>query len=371
MILLLLSVISAVLFYEYNQMPPNQIKGSYANVKHSPLFISPKEESYTYSVRFASAEEAIPTDEEDPIEEEHRADHAAEETINLGALMEATSEEVVATLGEPDRKDPSAFGYESWVYNGFEDGYVLVAVQQGEVASIVASGTPVRGFLGNERASYEELSSLFVFEDNVPVETGDGTFTFRLTDQDKSMRPLTQLGDYWLQVYMDVHTDELSTIRLMSADVLLMQKPYSLSYTGNIPEKPVLSEDTQKQVEKASEQQIFEHTNHIRAHHGLTPFEWSEEVSDVAYLHSVDMHEEQFFDHVSPGRGNLADRFNEGAVPFKVAGENIALKYVDGVAAVEGWLNSEGHRVNLLHEEYNYLGVGVYDEYYTQNFLNP
>ena len=83
------------------------------------------------------------------------------------------------------------------------------------------------------------------------------------------------------------------------------------------------------------------------------------------------MHDEQYFDHVSPVKGNLADRFNTGEVPFAMAGENIALKYVDGIAATEGWLNSEGHRVNLLHEEFTFLGVGVYEDYYTQNFLKP
>ncbi|WP_373370355.1 CAP domain-containing protein [Alkalicoccobacillus plakortidis] len=52
-------------------------------------------------------------------------------------------------------------------------------------------------------------------------------------------------------------------------------------------------------------------------------------------------------------------------------GENIALNYVDGAAAVEGWLNSEGHRVNLLHEGFTELGVGVYEKSFTQNFLTP
>lgn len=61
----------------------------------------------------------------------------------------------------------------------------------------------------------------------------------------------------------------------------------------------------------------------------------------------------------------------KGNISFKVAGENIAAQYVDGLAAVEGWLNSEGHRVNLLDESYSHLGVGVYQRYYTQNFMIP
>lgn len=54
---------------------------------------------------------------------------------------------------------------------------------------------------------------------------------------------------------------------------------------------------------------------------------------------------------------------------FQQAGENIAYNYVDGPAAVEGWLNSEGHRKALLNEDYTHLGVGVDHKYYTQNFI--
>jgi uncharacterized protein YkwD len=77
----------------------------------------------------------------------------------------------------------------------------------------------------------------------------------------------------------------------------------------------------------------------------------------------------QYFDHVSPTKGGLAERLAQGNVSYLLAGENIAAKYIDGIAAIEGWLNSEGHRETLLHEEYNYLGVGVYEKYYTQNFV--
>ncbi|MEK1830243.1 CAP domain-containing protein [Priestia megaterium] len=54
-----------------------------------------------------------------------------------------------------------------------------------------------------------------------------------------------------------------------------------------------------------------------------------------------------------------------------MAGENIASNYQDGIAAVEGWLNSEGHRKALLNKEFTRLGVGVYEKYYTQNFITP
>ncbi|WP_169871073.1 CAP domain-containing protein [Shouchella patagoniensis] len=360
-----LSAILAVLVYEYTQYPINETSASFVKKKQSSL-VEGKE--LTYPARFERLNEDEETDE---VEEVNETEQAAEATVNLGALLESSSEDVLSSFGEPERRDPSAFGYTSWVYPQFENGYMIIGVEQDRVVSIVASGTLVSGLLGNERAGFSELASSFTFERNVPVETESGLFTFRLTDLDFEMRPLAQVEDNWLQVYMDIHTDEVSSIRLMTSDVLLKQKPYSLSYTADLPEKPTLTEEEQKEVEAANERQIFEHTNHIRTYHNLHTLEWSEEVSDIAYLHSLDMHDEQYFDHKSPLRGTLTDRFETGGVPFERAGENIALKYVDGIAAVEGWLNSEGHRVNLLHHDFTYLGVGVYGEYYTQNFWKP
>ncbi len=74
--------------------------------------------------------------------------------------------------------------------------------------------------------------------------------------------------------------------------------------------------------------------------------------------HSEDMKENNYFSHVSKKYGSLKDRLEEGHVDFQQAGENIAYNYVDGPAAVEGWLNSEGHRKALLNSDYTHLGVG-------------
>ncbi|MFP7285071.1 CAP domain-containing protein [Shouchella clausii] len=373
LLMVLLAILAVLVYEQQNQMAPapdasiGQMAAEKREAGNGGKDIAP-------TSRFDTEEELDDVDEEtdeDKGESDAKTEQASASLVNVSALMGKQEKDVIATYGDPVRKDPSAFGYESWVYTNVDDGYLVVCVEHGEVVSIVASGSAAAGFLGNERASFSELEKTYSFEENVPVETDDGQFTFRLTGEDYKMRPLAPVDDYWLQVYMDIHTDEVSSIRLMTDEVLLKQKPYSLSYTGTLPERPELSEEQMKRVEAANEQQIFERTNHIRAYHGLSSFEWSEEVADVAYLHSKDMHDEQYFDHVSPVKGNLADRFNAGEVPFAMAGENIALKYVDGIAATEGWLNSEGHRVNLLHEEFTFLGVGVYEDYYTQNFLKP
>lgn len=62
-------------------------------------------------------------------------------------------------------------------------------------------------------------------------------------------------------------------------------------------------------------------------------------------------------------------RLNDGNVKYRMAGENIAAKYIDAPAAVNGWLNSEGHRKAMLSLDFEEIGVGVDDLYYTQNFI--
>jgi uncharacterized protein YkwD len=75
------------------------------------------------------------------------------------------------------------------------------------------------------------------------------------------------------------------------------------------------------------------------------------------------------FSHTSKKFGSLSDRLEAANVAYKSAGENIAANYPDGPAVAEGWLNSKGHRESLLNAEFTHLGVGVYQKYYTQNFI--
>src|SRR5699024_11722582 len=81
------------------------------------------------------------------------------------------------------------------------------------------------------------------------------------------------------------------------------------------------------------------------------------------------MYENNFFSHDSQDGRNLKDRLEEENIYYVSAGENIAAQHTDAPAAMEGWLNSEGHREAMLYEDYNRIGVGVHHLYYTQNFL--
>jgi len=96
---------------------------------------------------------------------------------------------------------------------------------------------------------------------------------------------------------------------------------------------------------------------------------WDEKIAEVAFEHSKDMFETSDFSHTSSRYGGLSDRLKAANVEYESAGENIAANYTDGPAVVEGWLNSQSHRESLLNKNYTHLGVGLYQDYYTQDFI--
>lgn len=285
------------------------------------------------------------------------------------SLIGKESNEVTELFGEPSRIDLSSFNYEWWIYDKSDESYMQVAVQNGRVVSIYALGDELdlEPFSIGQRI--EQIYQTFHPEILVNVEYNDFTYQFELSEEDLGMRPLIKIGDVFAQVYVDKFTGQVTSVRFLSAEVLVLQRPYEMIYRGELPEARELSEDEWSLVERGNEQQIFAITNIVRKRFELEEVEWDEKTADVALLHSLDMHENNYFAHESPTNGNLGDRLENGEVAFRGAGENIAAKYVDGVAAFEGWLNSKGHRDTLLNEDYTFLGVGVYRNHYTQNFI--
>ena len=105
---------------------------------------------------------------------------------------------------------------------------------------------------------------------------------------------------------------------------------------------------------------------------GLEPFVYNETLAETARAHSQDMIDRDFFDHTNPDGKSPFDRMRENGLSYSMAAENIAVGYPSPEAVVEGWMNSEGHRANILGgcEE---LGVGLalggsYGYYWTQCF---
>lgn len=107
------------------------------------------------------------------------------------------------------------------------------------------------------------------------------------------------------------------------------------------------------------EQKILNLINQERAKAGLSALKADSELMDVARLKAKDMVEKNYFSHQSPTYGSPFDMMRQFGITFKSAGENIAGNSTEE-GAVKAWMNSEGHRENILNGKFNYTGIGVY-----------
>ena len=122
------------------------------------------------------------------------------------------------------------------------------------------------------------------------------------------------------------------------------------------------------------EARMLELVNRERVAAGLSPLEHDPEMLEVARRHSVDMFGRGYFSHNTPEGRSPFDRMRAGGVPFRTAGENLALAPTLTIAHT-GLMNSPGHRANILRPEFGRVGIGVMDGgarglMVTQNFRN-
>ncbi|WP_017185135.1 CAP domain-containing protein [Alkalibacillus haloalkaliphilus] len=120
------------------------------------------------------------------------------------------------------------------------------------------------------------------------------------------------------------------------------------------------------------EQQVVNLVNEEREQRGLQPLELSGELSDVARAKSQDMADENYFSHQSPTYGSPFDMMDHYGVDYRTAGENIAMGQRSPEAVMQGWMNSDGHRENILSDQFTHIGVGYVEgngsTYWTQMF---
>ena len=119
------------------------------------------------------------------------------------------------------------------------------------------------------------------------------------------------------------------------------------------------------------EAEVVRLVNDIRRQNGLKPLTENWELSRVARYKSQDMLDNRYFAHNSPTYGTPFQMMKSFGLSFRTAGENIAKGYSTPQAVVNGWMNSSGHRANILNASYTQIGVGYVAQghYWTQMFM--
>lgn len=123
----------------------------------------------------------------------------------------------------------------------------------------------------------------------------------------------------------------------------------------------------------SDEKEVFNLINKQRTNNGLQALKVDEEVQRVARIKAEDMVANNYFSHQSPTYGSPFDMLKSFKISYRTAGENIAANSSNS-GAVNSWMNSSGHKANILNSNFNYTGIGVvssskYGKIFVQMFI--
>ncbi len=143
-------------------------------------------------------------------------------------------------------------------------------------------------------------------------------------------------------------------------------KNTALIYPGDVINIPTVDGSV-----TSYEKEVVRLVNVERTSRGLKALEQDWQLSRVARYKSQDMKDNSYFSHTSPTYGSPFNMMKSFGISYRTAGENIARGQKTPAAVVNAWMNSSGHRANILNSSFTHIGVGyVADEnYWTQMFI--
>ena len=155
------------------------------------------------------------------------------------------------------------------------------------------------------------------------------------------------------------------------------QKPESTPSTPSTTpqQKPESTPEQKPSTDFSSyQQQVLDLVNVERTKRGISALTLDSNLSSVATKKSQDMVNKNYFDHTSPTYGSPFDMMKQFGISYRTAGENIAKGQKTPQEVVTAWMNSEGHRKNILNPNFTNLGVGIAKDskgttYWTQMFI--
>lgn len=271
-----------------------------------------------------------------------------------------SKQQVMNRLGEPSRIDLSEYGFDWYIYNQDYANYVQVGISKDRVVGLYSnvdnwstkSGIRLGSTSAAVKKSYgQSLTSIT-----------KGRTEFLINASSRSEEPRYLIDGSYVNFFLDKHNkDTVTAIQLIEANTELSLQ----SFYGKASE----------QLRISYERQLLDLANSIRVRFGKKTLEWSDQISVTARKHSKDMAVQDYFEHENLSGLSPFDRMDNDGIEYRLAAENIAAGQTSAIFAHEGWMNSKGHRDNILLD-IKRLGVGVYfggsmEVYYTQNFYTP
>lgn len=209
-----------------------------------------------------------------------------------------------------------------------------------------------------------DFSTGLVTATNLNVRSGPGTKYQIVTTvkQGEYIRVFAGVGDWYV---VQVEGDYVGAV---SKKYIKPIYPSS-SNTGNNQN----TSNTETSTLNSDEKEVFDLINKQRTNNGLKALKIDNETQRVARIKADDMEKNNYFSHNSPTYGSPFDMLKSFKISYKTAGENIAANSSNS-GAVNAWMNSSGHKANILNSNFNYTGIGVvsskkYGKIFAQIFI--
>ncbi len=150
------------------------------------------------------------------------------------------------------------------------------------------------------------------------------------------------------------------------------EKPTQATTKAPVTEKTTEVTTNAPNVNNSMAQQVLNLVNNARAQNGLSVLKLNNNLSAVAQKKAEDMKKNNYFSHTSPTYGSPFNMMKNAGISYKTAGENIAYGQKTAQAVFNDWMNSPGHRQNILGKSYKEMGLGVTSGgrmYWSQMFI--
>lgn len=272
------------------------------------------------------------------------------QNIKIGDSLES----VIKTIGNPGRIDDSEYSFKWYVYNQYGKKFAMVGIEDDIVVALYSNSINTCES-ESIKLNYDRN---YVRDNYEPLEyKKKGNTKYIISSKDQY--DIIKREKKYITIFYDIYEDN----RICALQILDERAEKSLD--------GIYAKESES-LRESFELQVIDLSNSVRLQRNLNKLDFSDKATISSRKHSQDMLEKDYFDHVNKEKENPFDRMKREGVVYSGAAENIAAGQTSAIYAHEAWMNSEGHRKNILGN-YNYIGVGVsfggfYNIYYTQNF---
>jgi uncharacterized protein YkwD len=262
-------------------------------------------------------------------------------TINLDELMGKTIAEAVKKYGKQTRIDPSEYGFVWYIYNRSSKRYLMLGVKDDIV---VAAYCNSKYFLAQNAIKVGVKREAVREKFGVPltsIRKDNLIYVLPNTDQ----RDVFLIGDYYVYFFYDVFDGYKVTA------VMLVKSEYEEAQI----DRPLTLTD---KMVTAYTKQSKDLVNAVRARKGLATLKNDAKAAELALYRSKDMLTRNYFSHYTPEGKGPAYFARKMGIHIKVLCENIAKNHRNAISAFESFMNSKGHRSNIL-AKVKQIGVGT------------